>query len=97
MRKNNTKVEKLCDMPNIGQGLEKLLIKAGILSPLHLKEKGSLAAFQLIHAADRHVCINMLYALEGAVRNIRWHKLDRNIKEELQFYYRELNDRENKK
>jgi len=83
-------VEKLSEMPNIGQELEKRLIDIGISSPLHLQEKGSIAAFQLLHAADQHVCINMLFALEGAIRNIRWHKLEKNAKQELQFYYREI-------
>ncbi len=77
-------------MPNIGEELEKRLIKVGISSPLQLIEKGSIAAFQLLHAADREICINMLYALEGAVRNIRWHKLEKTTRKELEFYYKEI-------
>lgn len=64
-------MEKLSEMPNIGHELEKRLIDVGISCPLKLQEMGSIAAFQLLHAADQHVCINMLFALERAIRNIR--------------------------
>ena len=75
-------------MPNIGKELEKRLIKVGILSPLQLIERGSISAFQLLHAADREICINTLYALEGAVQNIRWHKLEKTTRKELEFYFK---------
>ena len=32
-------------------------------------------------------CINMLYALEGAIQGIRWHGLSRERKEELKEFY----------
>jgi len=36
------------------------------------------------------VCINMLYALEGAIQGIRWHGLSKERKLELKEYYNSL-------
>ena len=77
-------------MPNIGHELEERLTRVGILSPSQLQEMGSIKAFQLLHAADPDACINMLYALEGAVQNIRWHNLTKSTKQELLFYFKEI-------
>ncbi|MBI2279874.1 MAG: TfoX/Sxy family DNA transformation protein [Bacteroidetes bacterium] len=35
-------------------------------------------------------CINMLYALEGAIQGIRWHNLSKDRKKELNDFYRIL-------
>jgi len=77
-------------MPNIGKELEKRLIMAGIVSPSQLMEVGSIGAFQRLHAFNAGLCINMLYALEGAIQNVRWHKLEENKKQELLHYYYEI-------
>ena len=77
-------------MPNIGKELEKRLINAGIINAIQLKEIGSAAAFHRIYSIDHGICINMLYALEGAIQDIRWHKLDKNTKQELRYYYNKI-------
>jgi len=33
-------------------------------------------------------CLNKLYALEGAIRGVRWHFLDKERKEALKLEYR---------
>ncbi len=75
-------------MPNIGKVLEKKLTRVGIYSPAELIEIGSISAFQRILTIDQNIGINMLYALEGAIRNVRWHILGKSIKQELLYYYR---------
>ncbi len=78
----------LTDLPNIGKELEKKLIQAGIKTPEQLKSTGSKNAFIKLKTIDDNACINMFYALEGAIQGIRWHNLDREIKDELrEFYY----------
>lgn len=77
-------------MPNIGQELGERLTTVGVSTPSQLMEMGSIKVFQLLHAADPTACINMLYALEGAVQNIRWHKLEKSTKEELLLYFKEI-------
>ena len=37
-------------------------------------------------------CINMLYALEGAIQGIRWHGLDKQRKQQLKEFYKILNN-----
>lgn len=53
------------------------------------KKKGSEKALQLISTLENSgVCINMLYALEGAIQGIRWHQLSAKRKRELLDFYR---------
>jgi DNA transformation protein len=81
---------KLSEMPNIGKELEQRLEVVGIETPQQLIATGSCQAFQRVFAHDPTLCINMLYALEGAVQNIRWHKLEPIAKLELQHFYKML-------
>jgi DNA transformation protein and related proteins len=82
-------MEKLSDLPNIGTVLEEKLIQVGIPHPAALTELGSCDAFIRLYTIDPAVCINTLYALEGAVEGIRWHQLGKETKAALlQFYHR---------
>jgi DNA transformation protein len=81
---------KLSDMVNIGAELQIKLEAAGIKTPEQLQEIGSCNAFQRIYAYDPTICINMLYALEGAVRDLRWHSLSPEMKDELKHFYNTL-------
>lgn len=81
-------MEKLTDMPNIGSALDDKLQQVEIKSVKDLKNIGSEQAFIRIAAIDKSACLNMLFALEGAVQNIRWHNLTKERKNELkQFFY----------
>ncbi len=81
----------LSEMPNIGSELEKKLRKANISSPEDLQIFGSKGAFlRLKTIYPEEACINMLYALEGAIQGIRWHHLERDTKEDLLEYYNRL-------
>jgi len=78
---------KLSDLPNIGKELEKKLKQAGINTPEQLKITGSRNAFIKLKTIYNGACINMFYALEGAIQEIRWHSLDKKTKEELKEFY----------
>jgi DNA transformation protein len=43
-----------------------------------------------IKTIDKEACINMLYALEGAIQGIRWHYLEKSKKLELTEFYNRL-------
>ena len=73
----------LTQMPNIGRTLAQKLVQAEIHTAEQLISSGSRNAFLRIRAVDPEACIDMLYALEGAVQNIRWHQLDSGTKEDL--------------
>lgn len=81
-------MSKLSTLPNISDSLEKKLEEAGITSPDQLKEMGAEDAFIILKTTDRlGSCINMLYALEGAVQGVRWHYLNADRKQELKEFY----------
>ncbi len=80
----------LASMPNIGKTLAEKLIVAGIPTPGDLKSVGSENAFIRIKTIDREACINMLYALEGAIQGIRWHNLEKDKKQELTEFFNRL-------
>lgn len=82
---------ELAKLPNIGKILAEKLIMAGITSEQELKIAGSENAIIKISTIENNeVCINMLYALEGAIQGIRWHDLDNDRKKELKEFYDHL-------
>lgn len=85
---------KLSDMPNIGKELERQLNGVGVNTPDQLIKLGSKEAFLSIKSMDSSACINRLYALEGAVLNIRWHYLPQDIKNELKSFYASLESKQ---
>ncbi|MFZ0282639.1 MAG: TfoX/Sxy family protein [Bacteroidales bacterium] len=86
----NLKESDLAGMPNIGRTLAEKLITIGISTLAELKNAGSENAFIRIKTIDREACINMLYALEGAIQGIRWHNLDKDKKLELLEFYNSM-------
>ncbi len=82
-------MEKLTDLENIGSTLAKKLNAIGVETELDLRLLGSEKAILKIAAIeDSGACINMLYALEGAIQGIRWHNLSAGKKQELLDFYR---------
>lgn len=77
----------LHSMTNIGKVLEKELIEIGIHSSEELIAVGSRAAFDQIKLKASTACLSKLCALEGAVRGIRWHDLDEDLKKDLKAYH----------
>lgn len=85
-------MKAITDLPNIGKTIADKLSAIGIESEHDLKEIGSENAIIKIATIENSgSCINMLYALEGAIQGIRWHGLDKNKKQELKDFYRMLN------
>lgn len=83
-------MSQLVDLPNIGKEVAKKLVDVGIGDAESLKEVGSEQAFIRISAIDESACINMLYALEGAIQGIRWHGLSPERKHELKIFFNML-------
>lgn len=80
---------ELSKLPNIGKSVEEQLNEVGIKTASELIAAGSRNAWLKIKAIDDSACINRLYALEGAIRGVRWHSLDDSIKKELKEFYDE--------
>jgi DNA transformation protein len=77
------KVEDLSQLPNIGEVLAGKLRRAGVQTYEDLAAMGSIAAVLKIGEADTSACYNMLYALEGALRGVRWHALPKEERRKL--------------
>lgn len=76
-------MDDLAKLPNIGQVLADKLRDIGITSRDSLAEIGSIEAVLRIGVTDPSACYNMLYALEGAIRGIRWHAIPREERRRL--------------
>jgi len=77
----------LTKLPNIGEEMKKQLAAVGIQTPDDLAAIGSREAWLMIRAIDSSACYNRLCGLEGAIRGIRWHYLDKAVKNELKAFY----------
>ena len=81
-------MNNLTTLPNLGKVLAQQLETVGISSESQLKAVGAEEAFTRLATLDDSACINMLYALEGAIQGIRWHQLSADRKKELlEFFY----------
>jgi DNA transformation protein len=68
-------MSKLTDLPNLGETLAGELKQAGITTPKKLRTAGSVAAARRLKESGASVCSSKLFALEGAIRGIRWHSI----------------------
>lgn len=85
-------MNELTALPNIGKTLAEKLIKIGITNPQKLIDAGSENAIIRMGTIENgDACLNMLYALEGAIQGIRWHGLSMERKQELKEFFRMLN------
>lgn len=80
-------MNKLEKLPNIGIFLASQLNKAGIHSLEELQMLGSKKAFIRIKTIYDDACLNQLYALEGCIRNVRWHQLPYDKKHDLKSFF----------
>ena len=68
-------MDDLTALPNIGEKLAHELEAAGISGPEQLRAIGSVEAVLRITAGASLTGYNMLYAVEGAIRGLRWHSI----------------------
>ncbi len=72
------------DMPNIGKVLADRLRAAGVQDEAALLKLGDAAAFLRIRAElPDDACTHTRLALAGAVRGVRWHALDEELRKRL--------------
>jgi DNA transformation protein len=76
-------MEDLTKLPNIGPTLALRLNQIGITTFDQLVDAGSIEAVLRIGQTDILTCYNMLYALEGALRGVRWHGIPKSDREKL--------------
>ncbi|PKP34714.1 MAG: competence protein TfoX [Bacteroidetes bacterium HGW-Bacteroidetes-17] len=82
-------MKNLSQLPNIEKPLEEKLILLGINTPSDLNYLGSKEAYLRLRLIfPNEAPINILYALEGAIRGISWTRLRADIKADLNRFYR---------
>lgn len=77
----------LSKLINISNVIETKLNQIGINNKAELTKIGSKEAFTRILTTDSTACINMLYAIEGAIEGVRWHCLSDDVKSQLKSFY----------
>jgi DNA transformation protein len=82
---------KVSEMKNIGVQLAKKLNAIGVYTDMDLKSLGAENALIKLSAMEgSNVCVNMFYALEGAIRDVRWHSFTKMEKYDLLQAYKVL-------
>ncbi len=78
------KLPALRDLKNLGPASEKVLIAAGINSVDQLINLGAIGCYQkVIEHETKYKNLNLLYALEGAIRDTHWQEIARHDKMRL--------------
>lgn len=83
------KIRRLKDLPNLSLKLEVQLRRAGICTVEMLKEQGAKRCWLKLHAMNRNLGVNILFALHGAIQGMHYEALPLAIKEELRVWYNE--------
>ncbi len=76
-------MEDLSQLPNIGEVLVGKLSDIGITRRADIVAKGSIETVIQIGDTDTTACYNMMYALEGAIRGVRWHVIPNQERKKL--------------
>ncbi|NIM95139.1 MAG: competence protein TfoX [Anaerolineales bacterium] len=76
-------MDDLTKLPNIGEVLAEKLSGIGVTNYEELAAVGSVEAVNRIGQTDISACYNMLYAIEGAIRGIRWHAIPKDERDTL--------------
>lgn len=80
-------MSNLNKMPNIGKVLALRLEHADIKSSQALNKLGAKTAFLKLKTIYPDSCLNSLYAIAGAIENVRWHYLPAAAKEDLKAFF----------
>lgn len=75
------------NIPNIGKVLAYKLENVGYHTLEDLLSEGSKKVFLRLYTLDSTICINHLFAIEGAILGIRWHDISKIRKNELREFY----------
>lgn len=70
-------------LPNLGPKSATMLFRVGIKNRTDLEEYGSVGAYLALRASGQAVSLNLLYAMEGALLDVRWDELPEPLKERL--------------
>ncbi len=78
---------RLKDLPNMGARMEMLLREVGINSVKTLREEGAKRCWLKLKAANQHLGLNILFALQGAISGHHLAVLPPEVKKELRDWF----------
>jgi DNA transformation protein and related proteins len=81
--KRKASQDTLESLKNLGPESAKLLIAAGIETPQQLKELGAVGAYVAVKQKGLQPSLNLLYAIEAALRGITWTELPYHVRASL--------------
>jgi DNA transformation protein len=87
----------LTKLPNIGSTLAAELHGIGVSSLPELVALGSVEATRRIARSRPGTCHSLLFALEGAIRGIRWHSIPKSERAALKDRFDALRDERERK
>lgn len=74
---------ELTSMKNIGKEMARKLVSVGVNSPEALVELGAKHSFFRLKEVYPQVCLVHLYALEGAIRDVDFNSLSKEVNQDL--------------
>jgi DNA transformation protein and related proteins len=81
--KRQASQDTLESLKNLGPESAKLLVAAGIETPLQLKELGAVGAYVAVKQKGLKPSLNLLYAIEASFRGITWTELPYHVRASL--------------
>jgi DNA transformation protein and related proteins len=81
--KNTGQSVTVSELINLSPESSEMLERAGIESRQALADLGSVGAYVEIHRKGMRPTLNLLYALEGALRNVPWTQLPYHVRASL--------------
>ncbi len=77
------RVSEIARLANLGSRSENWLNAVGVHTRRDLERLGSVNTYRLLKADGYNVSLNLVYAIEGALRGIAWNRLPPALKDEL--------------
>lgn len=82
-------MDDFTELLNIGEELNRQIHHVGVHDLKTLHKLGSKKVWLKIKKEDASACINRLYAIEGAILNVKKAQLSEEIKKDLKQFYNE--------
>jgi len=76
-------VSEISKLRNLGKASELWLNEIGVYTKADLKKLGALKAYVLICAGGNRPSLNLLWAMEGALRDLHWTEISESTKKKL--------------
>lgn len=73
--KSPVDAQAIAELRNLGEASAKMLAQAGIKTVAELREVGAVAAYVAVKRTGATPSLDLLYALEGALRDVPWTAL----------------------